>query len=136
MNLDRAMKIAKIIRNHREHWDQVLWFDGPLIMPASALLARTCGTTGCIAGWAAALAHPDWVFADNDRIAPRDAAEAFSAGGMGVPQFRSESASVEFAGADWLELNPHQHYWLFDYIRTEDEVLWALENDDPDWVPK
>lgn len=128
MNLEHARETALHIR--KGNWDQASWWSSKAVqaawnagsidvsMQASELLEHKCGTTGCVAGWAVALAHPDAVFTGS------------------VVTFGDSAGSVPGIAQDELELDYDQAEWLFSGDRTLDQVLWALENDDPDWEPK
>lgn len=117
MKLELARETALQIRKEDgAHWDQGSWYLGTCEMPVTDLLERKCGTAGCVAGWAVALAHQEAYFMNTFCI---------SVNGV--------MSSIEATAADDLELTEVQASWLFNAGRTRDEVLWALENDDPGW---
>ena len=129
MNWEKAREVARQIRkDDGAHWDQKYWWgwlpftqDHPIttIMQASALLERKCGTTGCVAGWAVALEYPNAEFTGS------------------VCRIDGElyAKSIPAVAREVLELTHEQGDWLFYDERTLDQVLWALENDNPDWEP-
>lgn len=121
MNLEKAREVARHIRkDDGAHWNQGCWWQGrdPLLgMPVAWLLEHKCGTTGCVAGWTVALEYPQARFHGTSWVKlPGVALED-------IPGLADEI----------LDLTEDQSEWLFDDNRTLDEVLWALENDDPDW---
>jgi len=126
-----AARVAAIIRTRPELWDQGTWWGGPAAavrhdaasayrVPVSALRAMLdapaaeCGTTCCVAGWAAVVAAPD------DAV--------FDGGDVTMPD--GGCKSIEDAGAVALGLPvppPWDAPWLFAPDRTRDEVLAALD---------
>ena len=128
MNLEKAREVALQIRkDDGAHWNQRSWWrnaDSALHlisaqMPTCDLLERKCGTTGCVAGWAIALEYPDAVFTGSVFIR------------AGQPR-----QAISFEAQHVLGLSEEQAGWLFYDERTLDQVLWALENDNPDWEPE
>lgn len=128
MNLEHARETALHIQ--KGNWDQASWWSSNAVrdawdkgdgmdvtMQASELLGHTCGTTGCVAGWTVAVAHPDAVFSGS------------------VVTFGDIAGSVPVIAQDDLELTEWQADWLFNGNRELNQVLWALENDDPGWSP-
>jgi len=124
MNRNKARRIATEIREHEENWDQESWWQGEgYEMPVARLLEHACGTTGCVAGWGAALEYPAASFEGAEKLV------------IPVP-VGTWTANVRDVARYSLELTDEQASWLFSQYRAQDEVLWALENDNPDWTPE
>lgn len=128
MNLEKAREVAFMIRKDEKHWDQGSWYGPPdsvadedeWFVPVTDLLEFRCGSTGCVAGWAVALSHPGAVF--------HSWADVLQDGRL--------IGSVGDLARAGLGLTGDQALWLFSCSREKEEVLWALENEDPDWTPE
>ena len=143
MNKKRTREIAKIVREHQELWNQGTWVDASNpsglfdvadirdyleaikldLDPDTSL----CGTTGCVAGWAAMLYAP-----------AGSKLSAYSSSVELAPGFMfngTVSPSIESFGQITLDLTGDQSDWLFSEYRTQEQVLWALENDNENWEP-
>lgn len=127
MNTERAALLARAVaQEDGKHHDQESWFrlgtataEYELEMPAQDLLELKCGTAGCAAGWAAAMARPSWYLVNGGSIAPPVAGYPGAvAHGARVP--------VDAVAREWLELTEEQADWLFAAYRSREEVLWAL----------
>jgi hypothetical protein len=117
-----ARRVAEIIRAHPGMHYQGSWWDAGLqageadMLPVARLLASLdasrCGTTCCVAGWAAAVTAPAGsVFEDSD---------------VRYPDGRNRR--IEFAAADALGLDASEETpELFQGWRTRDEVLAELD---------
>ena len=122
-----AAEIANIIRTRGDQWyDQGSWF-GTMINDAGVsgltvdavrdmLKANEwkCGTTACVAGWAAILTAPTGYRIDSFSqriISPGD----------------DTGETAETIGRRVLYLSNSEADWLFDSSRNEDEVLDALD---------
>jgi hypothetical protein len=113
-----ARRVAEIIRSRPDEHDQSSWFnsDDRVVVPVAEILTGGCGTTCCVAGWAAAVAAPEGSrFTDDDGdcvIYPDGSRESI------------ENAGIRALGFDLL--------WpfvpgLFLPTRTRDEVLAELD---------
>lgn len=118
MHLEHARAVAAAIR--QGNYNQSMWWDARgSTLEAADLIKHKCGSTACVAGWAAALAHPRGRFTG---------ASTISLGLMG-------SHDIYDAGSRYLKLAKVQADWLFSSFRDDYEVLWALENGNGDWDP-
>ena len=59
-----ALAIRKLIENHPLNWEQGVWYGFTSMSSTVDSIRRdleegTCGTTACVAGWAAILVSPD-----------------------------------------------------------------------------
>ncbi len=131
MNREKSREVALQIRKEDgAHWYQGAWWlagnPGAEVetMPVSRLLERKCGTTGCVAGWTVALEHPEAYFTGVRRF------------GIVGKTGKTEYADIYDEAQYVLGLTMDQASWLFHGGRTMYQVLWALENDDPDWNPE
>lgn len=116
-----AAFIARIVSADRGLWFQGQWFGIPgnyggrmeasLFLDALRNGRHSCGTTGCVAGWAAVLTAPDAV------VKP---------GGLFTPG-RAGLVDAWSLGAQALALNDRQADYLFSAIRSRREVLAALD---------
>lgn len=112
-----AGAVAEVIREHRDQWEQSLWFSGTVStlqkMVQALLEDNSCGTTGCVAGWVTAFTLPG-----DTRIA-------------GDGDFWNERTGISGRVADWarqqLNLDDIQSAWLFEGNRSEAEVLFVLD---------
>ena len=129
MNLEKAREVALQIRkDDGAHWYQGAWWrnaDSALHpisaqMSACDLLERKCGTAGCVAGWTVALEYPKAEFTGSVCRIDGDLS----------------AQSIPVVAREVLELTHEQAEWLFYDSRNLDQVLWALENDNPDWEPE
>lgn len=124
MNLEKARETALHIRKDPTHWYQGSWWHGEngafskTEMPASLLLDYSCGTTACVAGWRVALSFPKAVFK-----------------GSYMVRIDGRLRSIDRVAQLELELTDEQASWLFGGHRDEEQVLWALENEDGNWTP-
>jgi hypothetical protein len=77
----------------------------------------SCGTTGCVAGWASILAAPEGATMDweNIYLPNPDAPDG------------EETQAIQSYAAETLDLNSSQAGYLFSGDRTQEEVLAALE---------
>lgn len=116
-----AGEIFDIIKFHESLWEQGSWFDHDSVLLTTTvgmsveewldeLENPTCGTTACVAGWAAI------------KTAPRGskvmtAAVIFPDGTQHV---------ADELGRKALGLTYSEGVWLFDGDRSKDEVLRAL----------
>lgn len=122
-----AAEIADIIRTRGDQWwYQGSWFRGMVddngVSSLTVDFVRDmlkanewkCGTTACVAGWAAILTAPKGYRIDaiSDRIVP-------PGGEMGE--------TAETIGTRVLDLSRSEADWLFSSSRDEDEVLRALD---------
>ena len=118
-----AARIAEIIRTRPAAWNQRTWLELPLghSRDVASMLEDLdhdeCGTTACVAGWAAILAAPA-------------GARAMACGhgmirSLSLPD--DSVTEIKAAGAAALGLDTSGAYWLFDVDRTRDEVLAALD---------
>ena len=116
-----ARFIADLIRTDSRWWYQGKWFGKSTEMAISKILdalrhgSHSCGTTGCVAGWAAILTAPPGALID-------DGSNVETADGERI-------GSADYLGARALGLTPDQDLsdWLFHAGRTESEVLAALD---------
>lgn len=123
-----AAYIADIIRTDRQRWEQahyfgLTWFDEDFWVPSfyasearEKLLNGTCGSTACVAGWACILAAPG-----NSRITITYDVHVKTSEherGIDVHEFARSALNLTVSQADWL----------FHSLRSETEVLWALDN--------
>ena len=113
-----AAEIAAVIRDHEALWYQGSWFGlgggRPIESLRAALLEESpvCGTTACVAGWAAAFASPK-----GTKVWAGGSLEFPDGGGVDVMDVARCALGLSQADAGWL----------FDGIRTKDEVLEALD---------
>lgn len=98
--------VRSVVTDHEEHWDQSSFWN----------YRPNCGTTGCVAGWAAF------------------AAGARPVKNMGHPVlsgiwmiYQGEQVSVDALATTLLGLDNDQSTWLFDPDRTKAEVLAYLD---------
>lgn len=115
-----AAFIANLIRTDPRWWYQGTWFGSSRNISVSKILdalrhgEHSCGTTGCVAGWAAILTAP---------------AGAFISDGASVENAMGEPiGSAEFLGARALGLGQYEADYLFSAGRTQAEVLAALDS--------
>lgn len=116
-----AGEIFDIISLQEALWNQSSWFDHAEVYITEErtlsvqewldeLANPTCGTTACVAGWAAIKTAPK-----GSRI---------TASGIRLPNGDKREASLmgrEALGLDYRDAN-----WLFDSERSRDEVMLAL----------
>jgi len=118
LNAALAAQVAGIIRNRPQAWNQGIWLEFNAGQGRTvAELRADCGTSACVAGWAALLAAPDTAEAAppmyglvRDLILP---------GGTvtGIKNAAKEALGLD----DWTAA------WLFDSERSDGEVLAALD---------
>lgn len=105
---DLAAKVLQQITEHPEtHRQSVWWERSDCMYPGTEMVGElvdlgTCGTVGCVAGWAVAL-H----YADKKRV-PKNSDEP-----------------IEDCAGRLLTLDENE-WWLFSADRTHDEVTEAL----------
>lgn len=124
-----AGTVAAIIRSRPElYWQGNWWyipFAGeddrncepvPVARILEALDGEACGTTGCVAGWAAVLAAPPGAVLDEALIISGDDYQ------------RIDHAAARALGIPWPDgLDYNQTIWLFEGERTRDQVLAELD---------
>lgn len=143
-----AAFIAGIIRGDARWWNQGTWFGDAITVNRSGVgylagddriapevvreqLKRgewTCGTTGCVAGWAAILTAPKGSVIDpvSDRI-------------INLTILGDRGTFADDLGREALGLNGDEADYLFDGCRSKDEVLTVLDAiaDGEDWnIPR
>lgn len=119
---DVAAEVAAIIRLQPARHDQSLWFDGHdgedgnEVIAVETVLAALysdddlCGSTACVAGWAAILAA---------------AADTYIAeGSYLLPSYQP----IESAGRRALGISHDEAMWLFNCRRSREQVLAALDS--------
>lgn len=120
-----AAAVAAVIRLQPQRWDQGAWFadndsDGDSRVQVQqvrdALYAEdgTCGSTACVAGWAAILTAPAGT-------SIQDGTYLCSPDGQ-LMQL------IERAGRRALGLNLSDAHWLFSGERDREQVLAALDS--------
>jgi hypothetical protein len=119
-NAALAAEIRIAILEHPEHHDQQFYIDGvDLLTPGDSLAEGTrpgCGTTLCVAGFAAHLTGYTIVRLSTD---PReDTVLAYQRG--------KDSGFLAGVARTELGLSVVDADWLFSGLRTRDEVLAAL----------
>ena len=108
-NKELAAKVLRQITEHPETHDQEVWFEqneggrGFCNTVGEVRDVGTCGTVGCVAGWAVAL-H----YADKKRVL-------------------DSNELLGDAGSRLLRLSWDDAEWLFYDRRTHDEVVEALQ---------
>lgn len=131
-----AEEIAEIVRTKDLLWNQGSYFNGVRTLPGVLTVtelreligdpeddAKTaCGSTACIAGWAAVLTSPP-------------GAVVTDGGGIYIPAkpgddpfaFESDRRTAFDAGREALDISYDDAGWLFSGYREKDEVLEALD---------
>jgi hypothetical protein len=117
-----AAFIAELIRTDPRWWNQGSWFGGafddrPDVAAVRDLLRRnewTCGSTGCVAGWAAVLTAPQGATV----FGYREALYTASGDYLGA---------VMTLGREALGIGAAQAEYLFHGRRGQEEVLTALD---------
>ncbi len=111
--------IADLIRTDSYWWYQGTWFGKSTEMAISKILDalrhgnHSCGTTGCVAGWAAILTAPPGAFIED---------------GSNIETAQGERiGSANYLGAQALGLDQDLADYLFHAGRTRAEVLAALD---------
>lgn len=113
-----AAEIAEVIREREWLWNQLSWFGGgvgtvgalrDLLDPEKD---KACGSTACVAGWAATLTTPIGT-------------KILSGGTVVLPNGDWQDADDIGRGA--LGISQHDADWLFGGDRTKEEVLSALD---------
>lgn len=127
-----ALAIAEIIETQPERWTQGKWMTGwnryRYLTGGSArqlLGDSSCGTTACVAGWAAVLSVP---------AATVLTGESFTATAYAREEREdylrlfghTARQPVWIIACRALDLDYAQAHWLFAHCRTRHEVLWAL----------
>jgi hypothetical protein len=124
-----AATVAAIIRNQPDRWRQGSWFNGEwagywadadkyvegvTVEQARESLnpGRSCGSTACVAGWAAILTAPPGTRLRGTHLR--------------LPEGKDAYTSVMAAEA--LGLSGWDGDWLFDGGRVREEVLAALDS--------
>lgn len=123
------------IRDHPETHDQGNWWHKAQYTP---IQPGDCGTRACVAGWAVHFAHPKAMFFNWQSYVtlPDDDSRVKS----GFPRARRRVA-IDDLGREALGLTKTQAAYLFDGIRTYEDVLDALDAlidgrpDDINWEP-
>ncbi|KOT51163.1 MULTISPECIES: hypothetical protein [Streptomyces] len=111
-NADLAARIRTEITERPEHHDQHYWFEGvDTLLPTDDLLdgALECGTTLCVAGYAAHLSG--YALAGSKAFKPGQT---------------SSYRYIRFVAQEKLGLDREDADWLFATARTRGEVLAAL----------
>jgi len=113
-----AAAVAKVIRKREDLWNQRTWFGHRTtsvagMRDALADSEPACGTTGCVAGWVAALSLPGDTSISSSG--------SFWNSGTGL-----NGNAMDFA-KDKLALDHGQASWLFSGDRTLGQVLFALD---------
>lgn len=138
-NTDLLRRVRTILAENPRRHDQDTWYgnffeDGDWIndyrlsveearqwaavpVPAEPMVPEaTCGTTGCVAGWAAILAAPmGAVLTDGYFIVLPDQKEG------------EDSLAISFYAREALGISRMQAIWLFSSSRTHVEVLAELD---------
>ena len=111
-----ADEIAGIIGGTPERHRQYLWASVPGRREFTPATARNdCGTTACVAGWAAILTlGEEWTLDDAWAVS-------------WLPDEQAVRISIRSAGQQALGLTRQQADWLFDSCLHREEVLWALK---------
>jgi hypothetical protein len=125
-----ARVIAHIVRetdrwNQGSWWGGSWWKDGNEVSVTDArdsLKAPSCGTTGCVAGWAVILHAPVGSLIDI---------------GDNVILPSGHSVYAESYGAEALNLSSREAAFLFAAFRTQEQVLYVLDAiaEGRDWSP-
>jgi len=121
-----AARIAEIIRTRPAAWDQEVWLKldaghgGDVASMRADLDAGdgSCGTTACVAGWAAILNAPE-----NAKAAPP---QYWLIRRLVMPD--GTAAEIKRLGQAALEIDGRVMSWLFADYRTRDQVLTALDS--------
>lgn len=113
-----ARRVLYKIRTHPGQWNQRIYSAGmPRRVPVNQVRALTgnpdCGTTACVAGWAALYTVPD------DSQFTRDDVIQLPDGTCRL---------VDNPARKGLGLNHDDADWLFEYSRSLEQVLAALES--------
>ena len=126
-----ALEISRIITEDEKRWNQNYWTDGwPLFVSAEtareSLQEEDCGSTCCVAGWAAILSAPAGTAINN--LTTRTTV---------VFPDHDSSPGIASIAQKALSLNDKQASWLFNGCRTREQVLITLEKiaAGEDWNP-
>ncbi|RNG26435.1 hypothetical protein EEJ42_14915 [Streptomyces botrytidirepellens] len=110
-NATLAARIRNEINERPEHYDQHDWFSGDVLRPDEDLNAPVhCGTTLCVAGYAAHFTG-----------------HVLLASGSAVVPDTSRRQDIEWVAREELGLTDADAEWLFHPMRTQEEVLVALD---------
>lgn len=111
-NASLADEIIAIIMADPLRHNNATWISNSAKLPSPSEARIHCGTTCCVAGWAAVLTLDDrWVL---------HASYAQNA-------VTRKQVNYDNIGRHELGLSSSQAEWLFSYLRTQEEVLWALK---------
>jgi hypothetical protein len=103
--------VLDIVENHPELHDQSLWVDG-LREALEGGTEPDCGTTACVAGWAAILSAP--------------AGSRIESTGHVLLAGEDISRDVEEYAVEALGISESGGVWLFSQLRTRDEITVSL----------
>lgn len=110
-----ALTIRKIIENHPENWNQTTWYRYGYGITTVEIIRReleegTCGSTACVAGWAAILVSPpNATLVHGERV-----------------RIRKTDRYVRIIAQKALGLSNGEADWLFAAHRSKEEVMSAL----------
>lgn len=118
LNTELLERVRQIILMRPELHNQQTWGRTPSDVPVGVTSARAetgeyCGTTACVAGWAAILSAPEDALMRDGCIC------------VGANEF-----SISLYAARQLGLSWDQQTWLFPAEATRERVLWTLK-----WLP-
>lgn len=117
-----AAEIAGIIRMWPRRWYQGSWFQAryevyhrrvELVAASLSEDNAACGSTACVAGWAAILTSPKGTLIGADLLSPP--------GGL-------QAQHIHDAGRHALGLSEEDAAWLFYGTRSREQVLAALDS--------
>lgn len=115
--LTRVQVRDQIVDHPETHYQGSWWYRSKL----STTISGDCGTRACVAGWAVVFAHPDAVFSDH-----KTDVRVPVMGTFGV--LTSVSVRIEMLARLSLGLTEDQADYLFDGLRSHDEVVDALND--------
>ena len=97
------------------------------------LFEVTCPTTGCVAGWAASLAGFPMAVANFystteslQEFIQRNEGQIYQVDNC-IDKENNRLVSISDKGAELLRLDRDDKDWLFSGFRSQEEVLWALD---------
>jgi hypothetical protein len=118
LNIELMERVHQLIQMRPELHDQQTWGRTPSDTPAGIISARAetgefCGTTACVAGWAAILGAPENALIHDSAVI------------IGDQVFGVSIYAARLLGLSW-----DQQTWLFTAAATRERVLWTLK-----WLP-
>lgn len=118
LNIELMERVRQLIQMRPELHAQETWGRTPSNTPAGAISARAekgefCGTTACVAGWAAILGAPENALIHDSAVT------------IGGQEFGVSIYAAQLLGLSW-----DQQTWLFTAAATRERVLWTLK-----WLP-